>query len=51
MTTLDPTYVLAGVVALLIMVRAGVDKRRLAWRVSRCPVCHHPVKECTCRWL
>ena len=51
MTPLEPTVLVAGIVALLIMVHAGVGKRRLAWRVTRCPVCDHPLKECTCRWL
>lgn len=42
---------LAILVAGVLMVLAGMSKRRFAWRSAACPVCHHPRTACTCRWL
>lgn len=41
----------AIVVASVLMIVAGVGKKRLQWRTVECPVCHHPRGSCTCRWL
>lgn len=41
----------ACVVAMALMVDAGVLRRRLAWRTHRCSVCHRPLGSCSCRWL
>jgi hypothetical protein len=48
MAPLDPTAVLA---ASVLMVLAGMAKKRFRWRDAQCPVCHHPRGACTCRWL
>ena len=48
MAPLDPTAVL---VASVLMVLAGMAKRKFQWRMTECPVCHHPKGRCTCRWL
>ncbi|HUK98140.1 MAG TPA: hypothetical protein VLV46_10825 [Gaiellaceae bacterium] len=39
-----------AVVASLLMVVAGLGEKQLLWRTLRCPVCHHPRSDCTCRW-
>ena len=41
----------ASLIAGLLMVYAGLGKKRLGWRRAECPVCHHPLKSCTCRSL
>lgn len=41
----------ACVAATVVMVAAGVGKKRLRWRTTTCPVCHHERGSCTCRWL
>lgn len=41
----------AIVVASVLMIIAAVDKKQLRWRTVECPVCHHPRRSCTCRWL
>jgi hypothetical protein len=55
MTLLAATSSLSGsaaiVVASLLMIVAGLGKKRLRWRTVECPVCHHPRGSCTCRWL
>jgi hypothetical protein len=38
------------VVAAALMVLSAVARRQLAWRDSRCRVCHRPRSRCTCRW-
>lgn len=47
----SPLFTLALVaVAGLIMLRAGMLKRRLVWRDQRCPVCGRPRSSCICYW-
>jgi len=41
---------LAGLAAYL-MTSLGLELKKLAHRVTYCPVCHHPRAHCTCRWL
>jgi len=48
MSPLDPVAVL---VASVLMVLAGMAKRRFVLRDTECPVCRHPRSACTCRWL
>jgi prepilin signal peptidase PulO-like enzyme (type II secretory pathway) len=43
------TFLAVAVIASLLMLRAGIAKRRLVWR-SRCPSCGHPMRYCTCYW-
>jgi hypothetical protein len=48
----DPVATAAlAVAATYIMVVAGVGKKHLTFRVTTCPICHHPRALCTCRWL
>jgi hypothetical protein len=46
--SVDPT---AAIVASVLMVLAGLVKRRIGWRAVECPVCHNEKQRCTCRWL
>ena len=45
---LDPA---AALVASVLMILAGMAKRRFVLRAPECPVCHHRRNACTCRWL
>lgn len=47
MSSMVTVYLLAA----LLMVAAGLSKKRLSWRTTTCPVCHHARTSCTCRWL
>jgi len=48
----DPVALqVAALLAGILMTVAGVHKKRLRWRSVECPVCHHPYRSCTCRWL
>jgi hypothetical protein len=38
-------------VASVLMLLAGLRKRRFAPRDAECPVCHNARALCTCRWL
>jgi hypothetical protein len=39
-----------SLLASVLMVAAGVGKKRLVWKRTRCAVCKHPRGFCTCRW-
>jgi len=50
-TSSPVTQLAALALASLLMVLAGNARKRLVVKWSRCPVCHHERRRCTCRWL